>query len=1074
MKTADHGESPPSPPPHPPSTATLEIESPLGAAPLPPPPPPPPSHQTYWKPAACAAIYVILVGIVALAFGVSFTRTRTADGSTPPPPDYTLDSSWAALPERSDGADVVPAECGLDQQGQSPPADTFYIHPTSFMASPDSLMWNAPVDDLMTNLLTDNGQLTQQASAFNGVSRVFAPRYRQVSQFGQDEAKTFNPSRPPSPPPANSSSSIGETTQGDPARRLRQAMDLAFGDVVRAFDHFLATWNDGRPIIVASHSQGTFHAKKLLAHLHANRPPAVLDRVVVAYIIGNTVQPEDVPLPPCATPDATRCFVTWNTLSRGAANTSHWTAKLIAYPGRGPGPLRAACVNPLTWRNDSAVGNRSLHLGAMPVTAPLFVGGFDRNMISAYCDASTGMLVVDPDPAGTGAFGYFSDMTFKTAGTTTGGEYHAFDINLFYRNIRVNAMERVVAFTTTDAGRDAAAGGAGAAGAGPDWSSAEVDLKVCPECGANPSCAGTMMLQGLVALITLYALFAVLAAPVYLPIFCLVYSRTTRGRGKRRCPDFRRMFWCFGWCCCCACSRGGAMAAAAGAAVVTTTIPHVDAVATNSTIPGRGAEHDSSYPAASCYFHLLERQNTCAAIPDDDMLAYQSCIFPGWQRSWRGMDDGLPLYSGGPTLRGLEIGQLLAAAGRSTGDGAGRVPELPAAAAGPHVRRLQAMAVPFVIRQGAKSVLPYWRTNLILSEETGWGSLVGSLKRFQADPGSGGAKTAGGVGYSLEANVTIAEVVRRRAKERSPSGGGGESSTSSSRKGNNNIGRAADTGMKAYHAVGLTELCEQVMHDEDHHASTTKITIEQEITAMRPFSEDQRLLLKGTCDFFWAQAKALHDADANNGSTDEGCDLQHAAASIFSGGRVTNHKLTLFRHGFEDMDVPMHWDPYNNFFVQLYGRKTVYLAHPFEGGLHVDMDEASPTFRHSTVDPRHPDLPRHADFPEALALATRLEAGDLLYIPTNWHHFIHAEALPLAQDATQASINENGFPASFPSHYHASVNHAVRHRIASGVDGGGGEEEEEAEEEEEESFDWLVWHACNGEHKAGAAVKEEL
>ena len=78
-------------------------------------------------------------------------------------------------------ADVVPASCGTDQQKekhigastgepQPPLVDCFYIHPTSFLASDTE--YNAPISDFQANLLTDLGQLTQQASAFNGIARV--------------------------------------------------------------------------------------------------------------------------------------------------------------------------------------------------------------------------------------------------------------------------------------------------------------------------------------------------------------------------------------------------------------------------------------------------------------------------------------------------------------------------------------------------------------------------------------------------------------------------------------------------------------------------------------------------------------------------------------------------------------------------------------------------------------------------------------------------------------------------------------------------------------------------------------
>lgn len=82
--------------------------------------------------------------------------------------------------------------------------------------------------------------------------------------------------------------------------------------------------------------------------------------MIAAYIPGNTIAAEkELPLPVCATATQTRCFVAWNTLIEGA-NASHWLDKL---PVRANG--RAACVNPLTWRNDTSPADRSLARGEL-------------------------------------------------------------------------------------------------------------------------------------------------------------------------------------------------------------------------------------------------------------------------------------------------------------------------------------------------------------------------------------------------------------------------------------------------------------------------------------------------------------------------------------------------------------------------------------------------------------------------------------------------------------------------------------------------------------------------------------
>src|SRR5690606_1271412 len=94
-------------------------------------------------------------------------------------PDYRQSSAWAALPDRPDSADVVAVEGWHDAQDTAA-VDVFFIHPTSYTGKKGDRYWNAPLADAAVNLRTDKSTMKYQASLFNSVGRVYAPRYRQA------------------------------------------------------------------------------------------------------------------------------------------------------------------------------------------------------------------------------------------------------------------------------------------------------------------------------------------------------------------------------------------------------------------------------------------------------------------------------------------------------------------------------------------------------------------------------------------------------------------------------------------------------------------------------------------------------------------------------------------------------------------------------------------------------------------------------------------------------------------------------------------------------------------------------
>eukprot|EP00419_Tripos_fusus_P060653 CAMPEP_0172911872 /NCGR_PEP_ID=MMETSP1075-20121228/187399_1 /TAXON_ID=2916 /ORGANISM="Ceratium fusus, Strain PA161109" /LENGTH=83 /DNA_ID=CAMNT_0013770259 /DNA_START=44 /DNA_END=292 /DNA_ORIENTATION=- len=63
------------------------------------------------------------------------------------------------------------------------------------------------------------------------------------------------------------------------------SMDLAYSDVEKAFDEFVRQTGNDRPVIVASNSQGSQHATRLMERFHHDS--ALRRRLVCAYIFGH-------------------------------------------------------------------------------------------------------------------------------------------------------------------------------------------------------------------------------------------------------------------------------------------------------------------------------------------------------------------------------------------------------------------------------------------------------------------------------------------------------------------------------------------------------------------------------------------------------------------------------------------------------------------------------------------------------------------------------------------------------------------------------------------------------------------
>mmetsp|Transcript_35156 Transcript_35156/g.85067 ORF Transcript_35156/g.85067 Transcript_35156/m.85067 type:complete len:622 (-) Transcript_35156:81-1946(-) len=94
------------------------------------------------------------------------------------------------------------------------------------------------------------------------------------------------------------------------------------------------------------------------------------------------------------------------------------------------------------------------------------------------------------------------------------------------------------------------------------------------------------------------------------------------------------------------------------------------------------------------------------------------------------------------------------------------------------------------------------------------------------------------------------------------------------------------------------------------------------------------------------------------------------------------------RFGMHGVIAENHFDMSRNAIVVLGGERRYVLAHPEECPRLSLLPKGHPSARHSAVDWSDPDLETYPEFAEARGNEVVLQAGDVLYLPTNWFHFI--------------------------------------------------------------------------------------
>lgn len=305
--------------------------------------------------------------------------------------DYSRKENWLSLPENPDKA-----------------VDLIYLYPSSCHDPEADTICTV---DNPSMIESANRIFAQQATAFEPVSNIFAPYWRQVNGVRL------------------------------PMMRFDEVHDAEWAeprtDVYAALDYYFENLNNGRPFFLAGHSQGSNLCYVVLSE-YMKEHPDYYKNMIAAYCIGDSLTKQYLAENPhvraAQAADDLGVVVSWNT--EGPANKGK--KSLVISPG-------AISINPLNWRTDETPAGAELNLGSF--FGHLTDSGMDELPIraDAVLDLERGsVMVMNPEfekYAITKIPGY--EMVETVFGPAS---YHGCDYSFFYLNIRENARVRAEAW----------------------------------------------------------------------------------------------------------------------------------------------------------------------------------------------------------------------------------------------------------------------------------------------------------------------------------------------------------------------------------------------------------------------------------------------------------------------------------------------------------------------------------------------------------------------------------------------------------------------------------------------------
>ena len=328
-------------------------------------------------------------GLVDAVFGVEGSPVSTTpekaqnDGI-----DYSQKSSWYKLP-------------AITKQ-----FDTFYIYSTIYMGANEGDPDYAALDnaEVLDGIKIEHAI---KSSVFEESTNLFIPYYRQSSL--KHAAAAFE-----------KDGNIDAALIGIP-----------YGDITSALDYYFEHYNQGRPFVIAGHSQGAAILRLVLKKYFKEHPDRY-KRMVVAYAIGYSITKEDLEANPhmkFATGESdTGVIISWHAEGPKNVETNLPLPNLII--GK-----NGISINPLNWKRDETYAPASMNKGSIVMDEKTGATEIRDIEGDAQVCLARGTVV-------TNAKATPNEMT-DLAGPQC---YHQDDYSIFYNNIKDNVAKRIAAY----------------------------------------------------------------------------------------------------------------------------------------------------------------------------------------------------------------------------------------------------------------------------------------------------------------------------------------------------------------------------------------------------------------------------------------------------------------------------------------------------------------------------------------------------------------------------------------------------------------------------------------------------
>ncbi|MEG0918609.1 MAG: DUF3089 domain-containing protein [Anaerovoracaceae bacterium] len=293
--------------------------------------------------------------------------------------DYSKKDSWLNLPS-----------------DRNKPVDVFYLYPTT---------WSRKSEDEPLYSEISNKQMRKNAEkiyeshslVFKEDCNIYAPFYRQMD------------------------ATYGLTRPKEIVDKLVD--EITYADVLASFEYFIEHFNNGRPYILAGHSQGSALLRLLLAR-YMKENPKVYKRMIVAYVVGSSITSEYLKenkhLKFAKNAFDTGVIVSYNTEAEFSPKESLIIRK------------NTIAINPINWRRDDVRASYRENLGELIMNENGHYTVKKPGTKDASIDEERGTVICHTADAQK-----YKHKWFPL------GVYHTHDYEFYFGNLKQNVKDRI-------------------------------------------------------------------------------------------------------------------------------------------------------------------------------------------------------------------------------------------------------------------------------------------------------------------------------------------------------------------------------------------------------------------------------------------------------------------------------------------------------------------------------------------------------------------------------------------------------------------------------------------------------